>query len=79
MRNVIQARGENIETFMDEVIALASRGYTRVNTSELAMSVQTNYWVISMISPEVAEVPVALEVVVVEEVTKATKPVKNKA
>ena len=76
MREVVQARGETVEAFMDEVIALANIGFTRVDTLELAMSVQTNYWQMSLIAPE--EVVEAQEVVENEEVKKAGKPAKTK-
>lgn len=67
---MITVRGDNIEAFMDEVISKAAEGYVRVDTMELSLGIQTNYWVMTMTKPEVQ--------VVDSEVKKAGRPAKNK-
>lgn len=44
----ITVQGDNIEVFVDRVIEKAKEGFTRVDTMELTMAVQTNYWVMTM-------------------------------
>lgn len=44
----ITVQGDNIEVFVDRVIEKAKEGYVRVDTMELTMAVQTNYWVMTM-------------------------------
>ena len=67
---MITVRGDNIEAFMDEVISKAAKGYVRVDTMELSLGIQTNYWVMTMTKPEVE--------VAEPEVKKAGRPAKNK-
>ena len=67
---IIQVQGDNIEAFIDNVIKKAQEGYTRLDTMEMSMAVQTNYWIMSM-QREVAER-------VVEEPKKAGRPAKPK-
>ena len=45
----ITVQGDNIEVFVDRVIEKAKEGYVRVDTMELSMAVQTNYWVMTMV------------------------------
>lgn len=45
----ITVQGDNIEVFVDRVIEKAKEGYVRVDTMELSMGVQTNYWVMTMV------------------------------
>lgn len=45
---VIQVQGDTIETFVDKVIEKAKEGYSRFDTMELTLALQTNYWVMSM-------------------------------
>lgn len=51
----ITVQGENIEVFVDRVIEKAKEGYVRVDSMELSMAVQTNYWVITMVRPVESE------------------------
>lgn len=51
----ITVQGDNIEVFVDRVIEKAKEGYVRVDTMELSMGVQTNYWVMTMVRPVEAE------------------------
>ena len=44
----ITVHGENIEVFVDRVIEKAKEGYVRVDSMELSMAVQTNYWSMTM-------------------------------
>lgn len=70
MMEIIQVQGDNIEAFMDNVIQKAQEGYTRLDTMELSMAVQTNYWVMTMQRQ--------IEEPVVEEPKKAGRPAKPK-
>jgi len=45
----ITVQGDNIENFIDNVIEKAKEGYVRVDSMELSMAVQTNYWVMTMV------------------------------
>ena len=51
----ITVHGENIEVFVDRVIEKAKEGYVRVDSMELSMAVQTNYWVMTMVRPVESE------------------------
>lgn len=51
----ITVQGDNIEVFVDRVIEKAKEGYVRVDTMELSMGVQTNYWVMTMVRPVESE------------------------
>ena len=51
----ITVQGDNIEVFVDRVIEKAKEGYVRVDTMELSMAVQTNYWVMTMVRPVESE------------------------
>lgn len=51
----IRVSGDNIEAFIDNVIEKAKEGYIRVDTMELTMAVQTNYWTMTMCKEEVVE------------------------
>ena len=44
----ITVHGENIEVFVDRVIEKAKEGYVRVDSMELSLAVQTNYWSMTM-------------------------------
>lgn len=51
----ITVHGENIEVFVDRVIEKAKEGYVRLDSMELSMAVQTNYWVMTMVRPVESE------------------------
>ena len=51
----ITVHGENIEVFVDRVIEKAKEGYVRVDTMELSMAVQTNYWTMTMRKEQAVE------------------------
>lgn len=44
----IKVQGDNIEVFLDRVIEKAKEGFVRVDGMELSLSVQTNYWSMTM-------------------------------
>ena len=44
----ITVQGESIEVFVDRVIEKAKEGYVRVDSMELSLAVQTNYWSMTM-------------------------------
>ena len=51
----IRVAGDNIEAFIDNVIEKAKEGYVRVDTMELSMAVQTNYWTMTMRKEQAVE------------------------
>lgn len=44
----ITVQGDNIEVFIDRVIEKAKEGFVRVDSMELSLAVQTNYWSVTM-------------------------------
>lgn len=56
-KELLSVREENIQCFVEKVMECAKDGYSLVDTGELQMSIQTNYWCCTLEREVVKEEP----------------------